>query len=163
MTTPQKNIPQIPRPGSQLPSQYPSATLVSPRRIADQPGDAHGRRLQVLVEGQGAITYTLDYLAGGRAAKRGGRNSHRHGALPLPFATGKAQSGLGGFDCLGEYRDEGQDGEANGWLYYLYDATRHVRQGVDTGGELVSTWRASQRPRWGHAGRAGWAAAKRAT
>ncbi len=30
--------------------------------------DGDGRRLQVLVEGQGSITYTLDYVAGGRAA-----------------------------------------------------------------------------------------------
>ena len=84
-----------------------------------------GDRLVVNVVGQGATTYTLDYATGGRILSEETITGTTLYLYPL--------AGIGGQDCLGEQRD----GE---WLYYLYDATRHVRQGVDEQGEVVSVW-----------------------
>jgi YD repeat-containing protein len=78
-----------------------------------------GDRVAVEVVGRGVTTYTLDLVAGGQI-------------LAEETLTGRVVY-LYGHECLGELRD-GQ------WLYYLAYAEGLVRQGVDAGGEVVSSW-----------------------
>lgn len=77
-----------------------------------------GARVAVSVAGQ-TTRYTLDYAAGNR--------------ILVESAPTETVSYLYGHTCLGEQRDDE-------WLYYLHDATGHVRQGADADGEITSTW-----------------------
>ena len=77
-----------------------------------------GARVAVSVAGQ-TTRYALDYAQG-----------HRILAERTPTGT---VTYLYGRECLGEWR--GAD-----VLYYLHDATGHVRQGTDASGAVVSTW-----------------------
>jgi hypothetical protein len=94
-----------------------------------------GARRVVEVVGQGTTTYTLDYGRGNRILAETTPTS------TVTYLYPSAGLRAGGHDCLGEFRDdEPALSGAEGWLYYLNDATGYVRQGADEQGQVMSSW-----------------------